>query len=140
MYSSGVIGGRLSSMGLYDDDSAAVRIAAWTIFDYYDLSDFILGINSTELELLQYRVSLYAIENFWLNWILSYGVLFVVGLIMLYIPVMKKLFKKESKFNTFFIIVPFFVLASTNPSLAVSIVPMTSFLLLSYIMPRDIKK
>lgn len=140
LYSSGVIGGRLSSMGLYDDDSASVRIAAWTIFDYYDLSDFIFGINSTELELLKYRVGLYAIENFWLNWILSYGVLFVAGLIMLYIPVMKKLFKKESKFNTFFIIVPFFVLASTNPSLAVSIVPMTSFLLLSYIMPRDIKK
>ena len=59
---------------------------------------------------------------------------------MLYIKKKKKLFKKESKFNTFFIIVPFFVLASTNPSLAVSIVPMTSFLLLSYIMPRDIKK
>ena len=77
LYSSGVIGGRLSSMGLYDDDSASVRIAAWTIFDYYDLSDFIFGINSTELELLKYRVGLYAIENFWLNWILSYGVLFV---------------------------------------------------------------
>lgn len=140
MYSSGIIGGRLSSMGLYDDNSASVRIAAWTIFDYYDLSNFIFGINSTELELLKYRVGLYAIENFWLNWMLSYGVLFVVGLIMLYIPVMKKLFKKESKFNTFFIIVPFLVLASTNPSLAVSIVPMTTFLLLSYIMPKDLKQ
>ena len=140
LYSSGLIGGRLSSMGLYDEQSAAVRIAAFTIFDYYNLSDFIIGVSFDDLQMLKYKTGLYAIENFWLNWLLSYGIIFVVGLIMFYIPLMKKIFKYETLFIKLFLIIPFFVLASTNPSLAVSIVPMSAFLLLAYIMPQISKK
>ena len=139
LYTNGIIGGRLSSMGLYDDKSASVRLDAFTIFDYYNLSDFITGISYNDLQMLKYRTGLYAIENFWLNWLFSYGLIFVVGLIFFYFPVIKRLFKKEKTFVKLFIIIPFFVLASTNPSLAVSIVPMSAFLLLAYIMPKTIK-
>ena len=69
MYSVGLIGGRLSSMGIYDDNSASVRLAAFTIFDYYNLSDFITGISYNDLQILKYRTGLFAIENFWLNWL-----------------------------------------------------------------------
>lgn len=136
LYTSGIIGGRLASFGLYDEGSASVRVNAWSIFNYYDISDFLLGINSTELDILKYRVGLHAIENFWLNWVLSYGLLFVIGLVIFYIPVIKRLFRSEHLLCKIFIIIPFITLASTNPSLAVSIIPMTTFLLLSYIMPK----
>lgn len=140
MYSVGLIGGRLSSMGIYDDNSASVRLAAFTIFDYYNLSDFITGISYNDLQILKYRTGLFAIENFWLNWLFSYGLIFIIGLILFYIPLIKKIFQKERKFVKCFLIIPFIVLASTNPSLAVSIVPMSAFLLLAYIMPKTVSE
>lgn len=138
MYSVGIIGGRLSSMGLYDDKSASVRLDVFTVFDYYKLSDFITGISFNDLQILKYRTALFAVENFWLNWLFSYGLVFVIGLVIFYIPLIKRLFQSEKNFAKYFIIIPFFVLASTNPSLAVSIVPMSTFLLLAYIMPKTI--
>ena len=135
MFTQGLIGGRLSSMGLYDEDSAGVRIEVWNIFNYYDLKDFIFGISEKELIFLKSRLGLIAVENFWFNWMLTYGVVFVVGLVLFYIPVFKKIFSGTTLFTSMFLIIPFITLASTNPSLAVSIVPVSSFLLLSYIMP-----
>lgn len=138
LYLSGAIGGRLSSMGLYDDKSAATRVAAFAIFDYYDLKEFIIGVSYDDLQYIKEQIGLFAIENFWLNWLFSYGLLFVLGLIIFYIPFIKRLLKEETLLKKIYIVIPFIVLASTNPSLAVSIVPMTSFLLLSYIMPRTV--
>ena len=125
-------------MGLYDDKSASVRLDVFTVFDYYKLSDFITGISFNDLQILKYRTALFAVENFWLNWLFSYGLVFVIGLVIFYIPLIKRLFQSEKNFAKYFIIIPFFVLASTNPSLAVSIVPMSTFLLLAYIMPKTI--
>lgn len=140
LYSSGIIGGRLSSMGLYDDQSAAVRVELLSIFNYYDLNNFILGISNNELEILKYKTGILAIENFWFNWLFSYGIIFVCGVLLFYIQLIRKIFRNEKKFHKFFLIIPFIILASTNPSLAVSIVPMSSFLLLSYIMPKSIQR
>ncbi len=135
LFSQGMIGGRLSSMGLYDDSSAAVRVAALDIFKYYNLSDFIFGISQHETAMLKFRLGLIAVENFWLNWMLGYGVAFIVGLIFFYTPVIKRVLSGSTFFIKTFLFLPFIVLASTNPSLAVSIVPTTAFLLLSHIMP-----
>lgn len=137
MFTQGLIGGRLSSMGLYDEDSAGVRIEVWNIFNYYELKDFVFGISEKELVFLKSRLGLIAVENFWFNWMLTYGVVFVVGLVLFYIPVFKKIFSGTSLFTSMFLTIPFITLASTNPSLAVSIVPVSSFLLLSYIMPMS---
>lgn len=135
LYNKGVIGGRLSSMGLYDEDSAGVRLAALDIFKYYKLSDFIFGISQKDISLLKFRLNLIAVENFWLNWMLAYGIVFVIGLVLFYTPLLKNIYRGKSLFVKFFTFVPFITLASTNPSIAVSIVPVTSFLLMSYIMP-----
>lgn len=93
------------------------------------------GISQQEIDILKFRLGLIAVENFWLNWMLSYGVVFIVGLVALYYPLLKKLLKNNTLFEKAFLFVPFILLASTNPSLAVSIIPMTSFLLLSRVMP-----
>lgn len=138
LFITGKIGGRLSTLGLYDDSSAGVRLAALDIFDYYKLSDFLLGLSQKEFQLMSSKTGVYTIENFWLNWLLSYGLIFIVGLVLLYIPLIKKLYKGKNIFIKVYLILPFIILASTNPSLAVSIIPMTSFLLLSYIMPHTI--
>lgn len=135
-YSSGIIGGRLLSMGLFDDSSAATRVRLLNIFDYYDWNDFVFGINRDELMILIQKIGVFAIENFWFNIGLSYGLVCVTGLFFFYIPLMRSIFKQESLFHSLFLIVPYITLASTNLSLSVDIVSMTSFLLLSYIMPR----
>lgn len=137
LYSLGLIGGRLSSMGLYDENSAAVRVDALNIFKYYDISDFMFGISQNDTLLLKSRLGLVAVENFWLNWMLGYGIVFVIGLVFFYFPVIKGILYNNSLFEKCFLFFPFIILASTNPSLAVSIVPMTAFLLLSYIMPKS---
>lgn len=135
LFSQGLIGGRLSSMGLYDEDSAGVRVQALDIFRYYKMSDFMFGISQQEIEIIKFRLGLIAVENFWLNWMLGYGCVFIIGLVALYYPLLKKLLKNNTLFEKAFLFVPFILLASTNPSLAVSIIPMTSFLLLSRVMP-----
>lgn len=135
-YSFGIIGGRLLSMGVFDDSSTATRIRLLSIFDYYDWKDFVFGINRDELMILIQKIGVFAIENFWFNIGLSYGLVCVIGLVVFYVPLMRSIFKHESLFHGLFLIVPYITLASTNLSLSVDIVSMTAFLMLSYIMPR----
>ena len=106
MFTQGLIGGRLSSMGLYDEDSAGVRIEVWNIFNYYDIKDFVFGISEKGLVSLKSRLGLIAVENFWFNWMLTYGVVFVVGLVLFYISVIKRIFYGTSLFKTMFLTVP----------------------------------
>lgn len=134
-YSSGLIGGRLLSMGIYDDNSAATRLRVFNVFEYCDWKELFFGINHYELLRLIHRIDVFTIENFWFNIGLSYGIVCVIGLIIFYTLLMQSIFKKETKFYSCFLVIPYIALASTNLSLSVDIVSMTAFLLLSHIMP-----
>lgn len=135
LFLHGHLGDRLLNNGLYDD-SAAVRLEVFNIFESYNLRYFMFGLSLEDNEFVRFDSGISAVENFWFNILLSYGLVFILGLIFFYYSFYKHLFEKFSLSRKLFLFVPFIVVASSNPSLAVSAVPMTAFLLLCHIMPE----
>lgn len=71
---------RLLELGLFDDSSAVVRVKIFEIFDFYQLKDFILGYSSESIDdiLFVSGLSSYCIENYWLVYILKFGIVFTI--------------------------------------------------------------
>ena len=114
-------GNRLFEMGVYDESSAAVRIKIFDIFQYYSLQDFILGFPSKELEFVYYNSGTddLIIENYWLMFILRFGIVFTIPLFIFMIKFLLLMLKDRSVFEKLFIVVSFLLLSSTNNSLSI---------------------
>lgn len=120
------LGGRLLEMGLYDEDSAAVRMNTWSIFDYYNLSDFLYP-DEVNREILLYRTGLYATENFWIDWLLKYGLIIEVIYIALIAYNVFQYGNGFKKKDFIFVNLVFWVIASTNNSLTANPIPLFLF-------------
>lgn len=126
---AGLIGGRLMESGLFDDTSAQVRVDIWSIFDYYKLSDFILGVDMRTYNEMMFTANLIATENFWLDWLFKFGFAFLLPFVLLYGIFLKNRYSDYNRFETLFTIGTFILLASVNNSLSTSIVPVFILLL-----------
>lgn len=135
-------GDRLIDMGLYDDSSAAVRVANWMIFDGKSLSDFYFGMPQHQVESLKWRQGIenMIIENCWIIYILRYGIFFLVGLFIVYYPFFKNMTKGYSWYAKLFILLPWFAVISSSNSLASGGLGTLLLVLLFYIyrpIPKD---
>jgi hypothetical protein len=130
------LGGRLLEMGLFDDNSAQVRVDTFSIFDYYSLSDFLFG-SSIPYSMLLYRMDLWATENFWIDFLIQYGLVFIVLLILFMFFLLKKLYTGYAWTQFLFTFFPFILIASTNNSLSADWHPLFFFLLSVVIFNPD---
>lgn len=121
-------GGRLVEMGLFDENSAQVRVDVWSIFDYFPIENFLWGIDSSAKNLILYKTGLYATENFWIDWLLSYGLIFLIPFLILYFYWIKYLYRGYSRISVAITLSTFLLLASTNNSLSVTFIPVFIFL------------
>lgn len=121
------LGGRLLEMGLLDENSAAVRMNTWSIFDYYNLSDFLYP-DEVNREILLSRTGLYATENFWIDWLLKYGLIIEVIYIALVAYNIFQYGRGYMKIDLLFLNLVFWVIASTNNSLTANPIPLFLFL------------
>lgn len=126
---AGLIGGRLMENGLFDDTSAQVRVDIWSIFDYYRLTDFMLGVDMRTYNEMMFTANLIATENFWLDWLFKFGFAFLVPFVLLYGIFLKNRYSDYNSFETLFTIGTFILLASVNNSLSTSILPVFILLL-----------
>lgn len=130
-------GGRLLDMGLFDEESAQVRVNAWDLFAYYDIDKFLWGHSYNEVIAIKYSVGLYHLENFWLGYLLSCGLVFLMIYTILYIFVFKYILRKHSFFNKWFVSLSFLMIASTNNSLDSGFIYIFYFMLLCIVFdPR----
>lgn len=127
------IGGRLFELGLFDESSAQVRIDTWSIFNYFKLEDFLWGIDYNHIQMILYSTGLSATENFWIDFLLSFGFVFLCVYTILYIILFSKLFKHYKILNKTCIIGTFILIASTNNSLSTSFLPLFIFMFLNHI-------
>lgn len=134
------IGGRLFELGLFDKSSAQVRIDTWSIFKYFDLKDFLWGIDYNHIQMILYSTGLIATENFWIDFLFSFGFVFLCIYTILYIALFTQLFKHYQIFNKTCIISTFILIASTNNSLSSSFLPLFIFMLLSHIFDSKYTK
>lgn len=130
------LGGRLLEMGLFDDNSAQVRVDTFSIFDYYSLSDFLFG-SSIPYSMLLYRMDLWATENFWIDFLLQFGLVFIILLILFMFFLLKKLYTGYAWTQFLFTFFPFILIASTNNSLSADWHPLFFFLLSVVIFNPD---
>lgn len=102
------------------DGSAAVRVRIWDVFDYLDIKGWLVGVDPTDLPLLNSRLGLEeseAIENFWLVMFLRVGwsgfVVFASGMVLAFAWLWR-----SSHGALRVAVCLFFVIASSNNSLA----------------------
>lgn len=122
------LGGRLKDMGLFDENSAQVRVDVWSIFDYFPLNDFLWGISPVAKDLILYKTGLYATENFWIDWLFTYGLIFLIPFVISYFCWIKYLYGGYSRISIIITLSTFLLIASTNNSLSVTFIPVFVFL------------
>ena len=122
------LGGRLLGMGLVDDISAQTRIDVWQIFENFDINYFMWGRNYDEIETIFLYTGIDRTENFWIEWIMRYGVIYVSLAVLLYYFLARHLYKGYNLFDALFTSAAFLLIASTNNSLSVSWMPLFLYL------------
>lgn len=134
------LGGRLFEMGLFDDSSAQVRVDIWSIFNYFDLNDFLFGLSFKDREMILYSSGLFTTENFWIDQMFQFGLIFLVIYVYLYVKIISVILKGYTKFNTLIVVSTFVLIASTNNSLSSSFLALCIFLFLCHIFdPKYIR-
>lgn len=135
------LGGRLLELGLFDEGSAQVRIDSWNLFDYIDINNLLWGYNSADIELMMFKADLSATENFWIDIIMKFGLVFFITYIIIYFKVIKHLYKGYSLFNVLFTAGTFLFIASTNNSLSANFIALFLFLIAIILFnPNNIRK
>lgn len=133
-------GGRLLEMGLFDDSSAIVRVNSWNIFNYFDISNFLWGLSRNEITRTIYSSGLHLTENFLIDQILLYGLVFYIPYVTFTTFLCMYLLKDYSLFQRFFVSGSFLLIAVTNNSLSSNFYALFFFIILICLFnPRHIK-
>lgn len=123
------LGGRLTEMGLFDEGSAQVRVDTWNIFNYFKLSDFLFGMNSDQRTMVLYSSGIWTTENFWIDYLMSIGLIALTIVIIAYALAIRKLYRGYKKMDVIITLASFILIASTNNSLSASWVPLFIYLM-----------
>lgn len=123
------LGGRLMEMGLYDEESAQVRVNTWSIFDFFDVNYFLWGLPQNERQMVIYHSGLFTTENFWIDYMLSIGIVALSALLLIYIYTLRNLYKGYSLIQVIFTAGTFLLIASTNNSLSSGWMPIFIYLM-----------
>lgn len=116
-------------LGIMDNvGSTSTRIDVWNIFNYYSLEDFMYGLTPNQYNRIKIVSGITVTENFWIDYLLYMGVIFMVMLFIIYIWVIKRSYKTYNKFERFYTLVPFLLIASSNNSLSAAWIQLFTFL------------
>ena len=126
------LGGRLTH-GSLDDSSVQTRIDIWNVFDVINRDILLYGTDNAGISTIMIQAHLWAMENFWILYVLRFGLVFLIAFIVSYFFFLKKLFSDYKMFDKLMIICAFLMIASTNNSFAYTYQPLLVFLVCSHI-------
>ena len=98
-----------------------------------NLNDYLLGSTMDDVRYFMDDIRVAVIENFWIAYILHFGVIAVILFTYLYIKLAKQLLLSYPMFDKIVISSSFIILASTNNSLYSSYIPLFTFLLCAFV-------
>lgn len=124
------LGGRLLEMGLFDQESAQVRVNTWDIFNYFDMRAFLWGMDQNTRTMVIYQSGLWTTENFWIDYMLIIGLVPLAIILIFYIISIKDLYKGYKKFDVLITVASFILIASTNNSLSATWIPLFLYLMM----------
>jgi hypothetical protein len=116
-------------VSVYDEGSAGARVRILAILDYVNAHEILWGLSSHRIDILKTRLDLEIIENFWLQWVLRFGLVFTF---LLFISITALLYNRLYYLyinERLYLIALFFLVASTNNSLATSTGAISTFIL-----------
>lgn len=138
---TGYVGGRLLKMGLIDESSAQVRIDAMDFVMGRGLTSFLFGMNYHQYTDFLYVNRIPALENFWLEYLMRFGLIFLIGYVLFYFFFLKSEMKNYKLFDKLLICGSFILIASTNNSLSTSFIALLYFFILIRLFnPASFKK
>ncbi|MCQ2209471.1 MAG: hypothetical protein MJZ34_04185 [Paludibacteraceae bacterium] len=114
------LGDRLLNMGLMDESSSYARLDLFDLFIGVDFSSLLFPMDSKLISSLMAYRDVKVIENFWIVYLLNYGLVFLGIIIFFYFVILKNLYRNYTVFQTLFTVMTFFLTASTNNSLVTS--------------------
>jgi hypothetical protein len=118
---------------LYIDDSASVRFDIFQILDLMQSENFYWGSTSSYVDsILSDKLGIPVIENFWIIWIIRFGLIFGGILSCFFITFLFKLLRRYGKFDKYLIIGTFLLIASLNNSLGTNSLAITVLVICSY--------
>lgn len=126
------LGDRIVALA-YVDSSAASRINAFSVLRGIDFSDLLWGFETSEINHFQHNAGVQEIENFWIQWILRFGLVATVFLAIFlfrFLYRMMAFVKKDIKITLLFV---FVFVASTNNSLSTNTMALSILVLTCYI-------
>ena len=115
------------------DSSIMTRLILFEGFMSLNLNDYLLGSTMDDVRYFMDDIRVAVIENFWIAYILHFGVIAVILFTYLYIKLAKQLLLSYPMFDKIVISSSFIILASTNNSLYSSYIPLFTFLLCAFV-------
>ncbi|WP_035668042.1 VpsF family polysaccharide biosynthesis protein [Flavobacterium sp. 83] len=125
-------GDRLLNIDVTSDKSALARFEIWSIFDHYSIMDFLFGMSSDEYNNILSIMSFGHVENYWIIFVIRYGLIFTFLFTFAYFKLFKSLLSFYRTRDVIFISIIFLFLSSTNNSLAFNDQVLSVFLLCCY--------
>lgn len=115
------------------DSSILARISIWNIFETYDLSQFLFGMEGERVYAMALFVTgLAHVENWLILMIMNDGLILIALCVLLFIPLFKKTYSYYSNFDWWFCFCVFIILASTNNSLACGVPAIAMYFACAY--------
>lgn len=115
------LGTRITAVGSFQDNSTEVRFGAYSLFLGISLSEITWGTPQELIDYLMYIRDIKIIENFWIIWVLKYGIVFTAYLAIFFIIFLFKITKLGFpwvQYERFAVLGCFLIAASSNNSLA----------------------
>ncbi|MBK7099572.1 MAG: hypothetical protein IPH58_16235 [Sphingobacteriales bacterium] len=122
-------GERLVQVSFFDD-SAAVRVQSIDLIDWDNLSGYFFAKTQKEVDSMMYMEGVNIIENFFVGWILKFGIIIAVLLVVFYYRMFISTMVISKRIMRHLVIVLFFAAASTNNSLVTGTQVMSLFVLM----------
>lgn len=127
---TGTVGGRLLTMGLFDESSAQVRVDAMDFIISKGFTTFLIGMSYKSYTNYLFANHIAALENFWLEYLMRFGLIFLIGYVLFYFLFLKREMRNYKLFDKLLISGTFILIASTNNSLSTSFIALLYFLIL----------
>jgi hypothetical protein len=125
-------GTRIFELRSLDDDSTGVRLEVLNFLTNINIRDFLWGASAKSAEKVGEIIGVGIIENFWILWLIRFGLIMAICLSFFFIKFLHQKVKCYGKFASFFIPITFLAVASTNNSLATTSPAISIYVLCLY--------
>lgn len=119
------------------DDSADVRIQVFQVFGMLDTQKLLWGASADDIESIKNMIQIGVIENFWIIWIMRFGLIFTFLLLYFFVKFLFTRLHRFSLFDKIVTLILFLGVASTNNSLDSTTGVVSFFVICSHVFPKE---